>query len=437
MTFVMTVVLAAVTTVRARAIRLNGNRSLGLSGFLQVSAQASYNSSLLARGRMQSAYRQGHDGVPMWKEYELDGHTFYVNSVTGIKQWTKPIQLTSGLATFVATDPAVFERHELITSSIKCHTILYRKMDRIVEASDITLAFQGDVERLALLRKVAWFWDGPVSASILLLESEIAEVDRFLGVSPAVKRNVDLNLCVAKERWAYYPVNKMRNHANRHVRSDYIFIVDADEDCVQSMQTFQNDMQQAILSTNANPDATAFIVTSWQWGDRVLPCSEYPHTKADIVKLSAEGKVVCKANDFPIAYSPPNVGLDGWIDSDSALVVPWGDRYEPYMIVHKNVLGIFDDRFVFDERFVGWGGNKAIFSLKMQLQHVRMVLLPHVFTFTNTSMLDDNAKEHEFPANPDLPELAARELGMKFGCNQCTYKECIANCVVGVDALPY
>lgn len=374
-----------------------------------------------AATRRASLTLSEHKGS-VWKEYELGGRTYFVNVLTGQKQWTRPNIDDKIVPNFFASASAPVPQ-DLIDASNTFETIEYHRMERHVRESDITLAFHGDVTRVHQLKYIARSWQGPISASILLLESEIPQVDHALKYSPELKEHVDINLCVTKKRWSYYPGNKLRNVANQHSRTDYVFIMDGDEDSVQSMDVYKDDLHVAIASSNDDLNKTAFIVTSWQWSNRTQPASEYPRTKADIARLSEAGKVVCKAADFPQAYSPLGIGLDEWMGEETTKRVPWHDRYEPYMVVHRKTVGTFD------ERFVGWGGNKAIKVLEMQLQHTRFLLLPHVFTFTNESIVEDNAAEHSLPADPDLPERAAEELGVEFGCTSCTYKECVMNCL--------
>ena len=64
-------------------------------------------------------------------------------------------------------------------------------MELGIHIFDITLAFQGDPNRLGQLLRIAETWNGPISASLLVLESDIPSADKAIQDSHVSRQYVD------------------------------------------------------------------------------------------------------------------------------------------------------------------------------------------------------------------------------------------------------
>ncbi|ETO20747.1 hypothetical protein RFI_16470, partial [Reticulomyxa filosa] len=98
------------------------------------------------------------------------------------------------------------------------------------------------------------------------------------------------HVCVQQGRGAVqamYPVNALRNLALRYVRSDYVFLLDADFVPSHDMHRRAWLQIQKVASQSIRPDRLAFIVPAWEVLDQDSNNEAIvPRTKRDIIAMA-------------------------------------------------------------------------------------------------------------------------------------------------------
>jgi glycosyltransferase-like protein LARGE len=239
------------------------------------------------------------------------------------------------------------------------------------------------VDRLPRLKKQAHVWAGCVSAAVYISTASAAEKAAGLAAVQALVRELDEDATYAgslvvsvlygheDSPWlwdcttpgaadgALYPINALRNLAASVVQSALVFLVDVDFVPSAGLQQW---VQRAAAEQNllVRCDAGELVVVPAF--ERVVPTD---HADADALGLSLEavcaglehGSVTAfHVKHFPAGHSPTNYAKWRELSAQPSLQyeVPYGDYYEPYVIMARS-------RFVpYDERFRGYGMNKCV-----------------------------------------------------------------------------
>lgn len=108
----------------------------------------------------------------------------------------------------------------------------------IVNEPDVTLATQLTTDRLERLSEIAVVWNGPVSAAVYV-ESESKLADEMLKLSEwhfrqphCILNLVDMHVMIGNtaipQELRGYPINSLRQLAQKHIRTQFVFSIDVD-----------------------------------------------------------------------------------------------------------------------------------------------------------------------------------------------------------------
>jgi hypothetical protein len=244
----------------------------------------------------------------------------------------------------------------------------------------------------------------------------------------------------------YYPINRMRNIAQCNTVSPWVFVLDTDEMPMFTHDEYAHQLGAAISGMSDEDQVrSVFTLASFQ----VLHGAGTDIDLSSTEKLVSAGTnklITCKHSYFPPAYTPPiwvnEASTRIWIkkfgDLTEPLVLPMEDRYEGYYLQRthqcKSSTQEKEVPFMYDDRFVGWGGNKMSLTRKMQFAHMKFYLLPKLFTFIGETKksshnFDETNHKTQRQLYPDLTDIVAHEIGESYcGCKKCQARECISQC---------
>eukprot|EP00301_Raphidiophrys_heterophryoidea_P022136 c6368_g1_i1.p1 GENE.c6368_g1_i1~~c6368_g1_i1.p1 ORF type:complete len:538 (+),score=137.89 c6368_g1_i1:95-1615(+) len=282
----------------------------------------------------------------------------------------------------------------------------------------ITLTIQANFERLqsGALNRIASQWNGPISCAVLSTSHSDVLYHLAHNANAAVKNWVDLHLALASQPWTNYPINKMRNIALKTARTKYVFLVDIDEDIPYPQSKYLEVLKQA------RPDSytkAVFVMPSFQWAVENPP-QDTPRDIAKLTKYFEKGQATTKHPEYPQAYESPEMGFWKWRQFSQPQETRYHDSYEPYFIATRGSIPTFD------ERFEGFGGNKAVHALRLGLEGYHLLMLPVVFTWSRDTPAE--AGKYRAPPRPSLLTDAWWELGHGHGCDRCCFGCCALNC---------
>ena len=275
-----------------------------------------------------------------------------------------------------------------------------RGSTRQANDKDITVVTQLSVDRLPQLEAMCAAWNGVVSAAVLVPPpgaSGQQKAHRLVQESHArVEGNSGrclLNSCLVEAPLgmsgydAMYPINALRNAALDQAETELIFLLDVDfvpsSGLCSSLAQGYTELKEACTQHRV-----ALVVPAFEMNPE-LPAARLKESLLGNATPFHEGH-------FPKGHRP--TAYPHWWDTSSAYAVDYALCYEPYVVVAREGLARYDERFRgltltptligglarYDERFRGYGMNKIVHILALHSHGARFWVLPHEFVTAET-----------------------------------------------------
>ncbi|KAI0735571.1 glycosyl-transferase for dystroglycan-domain-containing protein [Earliella scabrosa] len=333
----------------------------------------------------------------------------------------------------------------------------YFKASSTVEPDDVTITTLVTSNRFRVFRQLVEHYRGPISVTIhipLPLHASFASLQpdhpsrvalsnlhALYASSPLFSEHVDVHLALSPFMSALSPeavvsiegeggrqFNVWRNAARLFARTDFVMMLDVDFAVCTDWRGFVRDAVRAASSSpirhvvrtgrrsqTSVPDSYGVngteIVKLLREGSAalVVPAFEYvkqedgvdqrafPADKEALVKLAQANPPVIatfhaswapghNSTDYEKYYSiPPGAGAVYKVDQ-------YQSAYEPYVITSKRVSWC-------DERFAGYGGNKAACLFEMYLSGVSFYVLSDHFLIHQSHKYEEEARREERKSN--------------------------------------
>nr|GAT57821.1 predicted protein [Mycena chlorophos] len=268
------------------------------------------------------------------------------------------------------------------------------------EQEDITITTLVTSNRFQVFARLVERYAGPISVTIHV-KNTTKQVHELLDSlhalylsSPKMATNVDVHLVIdAFDR----QFNTWRNIARFFSRTDFVMMLDIDFfPCT--------DFRTAILNSRAamsklRTGSAAFVVPAFEYPayEDGVDASRFPRSKSALLPLVRAGKV----GMFHASWAPGHSSTD----YDRFLAAPAGEiykvtkyqsAYEPYVVFKR------DGPPWCDERFVGYGGNKAACLFEMYLSGISYYVLADHFLIHQNHLYEETARRVERKHNRKL-----------------------------------
>ncbi|KAJ6576833.1 glycosyltransferase family 49 protein [Mycena sp. CBHHK59/15] len=258
------------------------------------------------------------------------------------------------------------------------------------DKEDITITTLVTSNRFHVLARLVERYPGPISVTIHVRNAtshvrELLDSLHTLYVSsPKMASNVDVHLVIdAFDR----QFNTWRNVARFFARTDFVMMLDIDF-------ALCTDVGGAIRASPAvlralRSGTAALVVPAFEFPAHADD-TDFPRTKADLVALAQAGRIGMfhaswalghNATDYPRFYTAP--------PGEVYKVTNYQAAYEPYVVFRR------DGPPWCDERFVGYGGNKAACLLEMYLSGVSFYVLADHFVVHQNHAYEESARKAE------------------------------------------
>lgn len=209
--------------------------------------------------------------------------------------------------------------------------------------------------RFGVFKKLVRNYRGPISVSIWIRDDEYKDqhftaLHELYESEPLLRQYVDFHVVV--DRFDFQ-LNMWRNVARLFARTDYFMLLDVDfHICTNLRQHLKESPRaQELLRQGSALVLPAFEYTNEEDG---VDSATFPVIKADVEKQVNDKKLIA----FHAAKFVPGHGASDypkWYRSnDIYQVTQFNYKYEPYVILKK------EGTPWCDERFVGYGANKAV-----------------------------------------------------------------------------
>ncbi|KAG2232995.1 hypothetical protein INT48_001058, partial [Thamnidium elegans] len=310
--------------------------------------------------------------------------------------------------------------HELSTDLIKSKifsssmgldnvTPYYFKASHKMKDQDITLATLVTRNRFRVLSRLASNYKGPISAAIHVLDDDektatIKELAKIYSSNPNMQKYVDVHLIIDKFDRQF---NMWRNTAKLFTRTDYLMMLDVDFHLCTDFRTtiFGNPKLTKMLKSGK----TAIVVPAFEYLEQKdgKDWRTFPTKKSGVIEQVNDLKLNSFHNSWVSGHGATNYSK--WYSTDEIYpVTEYEFSYEPYIIYKK------EDTPWCDERFIGYGANKAACLYEIFISGVDYWVLPNDFLIHQSHKYANHDRTRERTHNRILYENFRTEVCLRY-----------------------
>lgn len=288
----------------------------------------------------------------------------------------------------------------------------YFRADDPPKEEDITITTLITSDRFLIFNKLVTNYQGPISVTIHVSDNEetrdelLKSLNDLYNSNPYMKKYVDVHLVVDRFERQF---NMWRNVAKFFARTNYVMMLDVDfHPCTNFRQKILRSPRIMKMLRTGN---TALVIPAFEYANlkEGLNSSTFPTNKKDALKLIDSKRLAMFHASWKPGHGSSN--YDAWHRSNVLYkVTQYQFQYEPYVIFPKNSIWC-------DERFVGYGANKAACLFELYLSGVNYWVLPEDFLIHQTHEYLESARKHERLFNRKLYDQFREELCFRYARN--------------------
>ncbi|KZV61665.1 glycosyltransferase family 49 protein [Peniophora sp. CONT] len=266
---------------------------------------------------------------------------------------------------------------------------------------DITLATLVTPDRYAVLARLAERYKGPLSVAVHIThpaplgsrptaEEQLAALQDLIKSSRALRERADIHLLVSPFPRA---LNAWRNAARLFARSQLVLLLDADFvpppafPASSLLSTLDPTLAQRVTEGTAALVLPAFEYTLQSDG---ADASKFPKAKSELMKEVKKGKISMFHKTWAPGHNCTDYDRYGKAKTGEVYeVTTYTSAYEPYVIVARDAGGWCD------ERFTGYGGNKAACLYELHLSGATFFVLADQFVIHQSHAYEEQARKSE------------------------------------------
>ncbi|CEP18274.1 hypothetical protein [Parasitella parasitica] len=254
------------------------------------------------------------------------------------------------------------------------HPYFYKASEN-VKNEDISISTIVTSDRFLILSRLASRYQGPISAAIHVNDDEqkesiLAKLQQTYQDNPDMKRHVDIHLIVDSFDRQF---NMWRNIAKLYARTDYILMLDID---FYLCTDFRKDvLQNPAIMAKLREGNTALVIPAFEYFAQSdgFGYKKFPQTKDDLLtEVFEEEKLDMFHRSWEKGHSATNY-FKWYTATEPYLVEDYNFSYEPYVIFKRQGSPWCD------ERFIGYGANKAACLYEIYISGIDYYVLPNDF----------------------------------------------------------
>ncbi|ORE08229.1 hypothetical protein BCV72DRAFT_225360 [Rhizopus microsporus var. microsporus] len=268
----------------------------------------------------------------------------------------------------------------------------YYKAEMNLESKDITIVTLVTRNRIPNLARLAKKYKGPISTTIHISDDEEGEytleiLEQTMEKSPDMRKYVDVH--IVRDEFDR-ELNLWRNVAKLFARTDYVLLLDIDfYPCTDIRNSVLNNPKAMSLLESGE---AALVIPAFEFSKQEdgLDYRTFPKNKPDLIKAYEDKKIEMFHSFWLPGHAPTD--YDRWTSVDDGTiyeVTTYQHSYEPY-VIYKNQGSPWCD-----ERFAGYGSNKAACLYELYISGVDYYVLPNDFIIHQTHAYPDEARQVE------------------------------------------
>ncbi|KAG2203267.1 glycosyl-transferase for dystroglycan-domain-containing protein [Mucor mucedo] len=269
----------------------------------------------------------------------------------------------------------------------------YYKAELNLTGEDITIVTLVTRNRIPNLARLATQYQGPISTTIHISDDEEGEytldiLQQAMERNAAMRKFVDVH--VVRDEFDR-ELNLWRNVAKLFARTEYVMQLDIDFfPCTNIRQSVLNNPKAMNLLRSGE---AALVIPAFEYSkqEEGLDYRSFPKNKPDLVKQYTDKEVEMFHSFWLPGHAPTD--YERWTqqekDAEIYPVTSYQFSYEPY-VIFKNQGSPWCD-----ERFSGYGSNKAACLYELYISGVDYYVLPNDFIIHQTHAYPDEARNVE------------------------------------------
>ncbi|GAA5923175.1 glycosyltransferase family 49 protein [Sporobolomyces koalae] len=276
---------------------------------------------------------------------------------------------------------------------------------------DITITTLVTSNRFTVFERLVERYQGPISATVHVSDASghselLRSLDKMYTSSPMMKKYVDIHLVYDSFDRQF---NMWRNVAKFFARTDYVMMLDVDFWLCTDFR--QRMLESTEIMDRLKGGLAAFVVPAFEFhkqSDGVDPLT-FPSTKAELLQLVQDDKIGMFHKSWAPGHGSTN--YTRYYEAQPGEVYRasgYTHSYEPYVIFKK------EGTPWCDERFIGYGGNKAACLFELYLSGVSFYILPDDFLIHQSHAYAEKARKHERKYNRKLYTDFREELCFRY-----------------------
>ncbi|KAI8975511.1 glycosyl-transferase for dystroglycan-domain-containing protein [Mycotypha africana] len=285
----------------------------------------------------------------------------------------------------------------------------YFRASEHFEQEDITIATLVTHNRFPVLSRLASRYKGPISVAIHVNDDStkgtiLKDLHNIYEENPDVRKYVDIHLVVDKFDRQF---NMWRNVAKFFTRTDYLMMLDVDfhlcTDFRESLKKHE-DLMERLRSGRAAVVVPAFEYIAEEDGE---DWRLFPKDKEALMNIVLTEEI----DMFHLNWTRGHGSTDykKWYRSSQPYkVTDYNYSYEPYVIYKK------EGTPWCEERFVGYGANKAACLYEIYLAGIDYWVLPDDFLIHQTHHYPEETRAKERKYNKKLYEYFREEVCLRY-----------------------
>ncbi|ORZ21928.1 glycosyl-transferase for dystroglycan-domain-containing protein [Lobosporangium transversale] len=284
----------------------------------------------------------------------------------------------------------------------------YFKAGRKFDPEAVTITTLITFDRYPIFSKLVTNYQGPISVSIHVNDDEnrdenLSKLHDMYNSNPFMKEFVDVHVVVDKFDRQF---NMWRNVARFFARTNYFMMLDVDfHICTNLKHHLSLDPEaQKLMRSGAAVLLPAFEYVNQDDG---IDSATFPKDKESAIRLVQEKKLTVFHDFFLKGHGATN--YERWYKTDSVYkVTEYQHSYEPYVILKK------EGTPWCDERFVGYGANKAACLFEIYISGIDYYVLPHDFLIHQSHPYKEETRKQERKYNRKLYQNFQEEVCFRY-----------------------
>ncbi|KAG0251087.1 hypothetical protein BG011_007863 [Mortierella polycephala] len=286
----------------------------------------------------------------------------------------------------------------------------YYRAEGVFDKEEVTITTLITENRFGVFKKLVRNYRGPVSVSLWIRDDEdkdkhFAALQELYESEPLLRQYVDVHVVV--DRFDFQ-LNMWRNVARFFARTNYFMLLDVDFHICTDMK---KNLRENKFAMDLLRGGSALVLPAFEYTDEEdgVDSATFPKEKGAVEQLVKDKKLMA----FHSAKFEPGHGASDyprWYRTmdETYQVEKFNFKYEPYVILKK------EGTPWCDERFVGYGANKAACLYEIYISGIDYYVLPQDFLIHQSHAYPETKRSGGRKLNAELYAAFRDELCFRY-----------------------